>query len=265
MTDAPPTPAFWASMFDALADSYDQSGVPFFGTIAEGLVRRLAPAPGEHALDLGAGRGAATLPLADAVGAKGSVRAVDLSERMVALLAEAAAGLPQVKVEQGDATAPPDGPFDLVSASLVLFFIPDPVTAVARWRDVLAPGGRLGISTFAPWPPVWEKVEDLLRAYHPADARAATQMPDAYSTDAGVAGLFADAGFADVRTERATYAIPFADIAQWRSWSLGTAMRGLWREVPGEAVPEVLDRVEEILTRSGNRLDVDIRYTLGSS
>ena len=41
----------FATMFDLLADSYDQSGVPFFATIAEGLVRRLEPAAGERALE----------------------------------------------------------------------------------------------------------------------------------------------------------------------------------------------------------------------
>jgi len=48
-------------MFDGIAPSHDQSGVPFFGTIAGGLVDLLAPRPGERVLDVGAGRGAVTL------------------------------------------------------------------------------------------------------------------------------------------------------------------------------------------------------------
>ena len=61
------------SLFDAVADSYDQVGVDFFQPIAAGLVAELNPQPGERALDLGCGRGAALLPIAHAVGPTGSV------------------------------------------------------------------------------------------------------------------------------------------------------------------------------------------------
>src|SRR5689334_11165547 len=60
------------SLFDAVADSYDQVGVDFFQPIAAGLVAELDPQPGERALDLGCGRGAALLPIARAVGSAGS-------------------------------------------------------------------------------------------------------------------------------------------------------------------------------------------------
>ena len=42
-----------------------------------------APQPGERALDIGCGRGAATALLAEAVGDAGTVTAIDLSQRMV--------------------------------------------------------------------------------------------------------------------------------------------------------------------------------------
>jgi ubiquinone/menaquinone biosynthesis C-methylase UbiE len=61
-------------LFDAVSDSYDQVGVDFFQPIAEGLVARLDPQPGERALDLGCGRGAALLPIARAVGPGGRRR-----------------------------------------------------------------------------------------------------------------------------------------------------------------------------------------------
>ena len=67
------------SLFDAVADSYDQVGVDFFQPIAEGLVAELEPKPGERGLDLGCGRGAALLPIARAVGPSGSAVGGDLS------------------------------------------------------------------------------------------------------------------------------------------------------------------------------------------
>ena len=56
-TDSGPMVRLW----DTLADSYDQVGVDFFAPIAAGLVDALDPRPGERAVDLGCGRGAALL------------------------------------------------------------------------------------------------------------------------------------------------------------------------------------------------------------
>lgn len=139
-------------MFDGAADTDDQSGVPFFGPIAAGLVELLVPAPGERALDLGSGRGAATLPLASAVAPDGTVLAVDASGLVELLTAEAAdRGLTNVTALQGDAVAPPDGPYDHVCASLLLFFLTDPAAALATWRSATALRQRLGLSATGAW------------------------------------------------------------------------------------------------------------------
>jgi ubiquinone/menaquinone biosynthesis C-methylase UbiE len=53
-----------AGLFDAVAPTYDQVGVDFFGPIARHLVGPLDPHPGEQVIELGCGRGALTLPLA---------------------------------------------------------------------------------------------------------------------------------------------------------------------------------------------------------
>ena len=266
MSDAPGA-EFWAAMFDVAADAYDQSEVPFFGPIADGLVRRLAPAPGERVLDLGSGRGAATVPLAEAVGPRGSVTAVDASRRMVELLAATLTdrGIRHATVQQGDAAAPPPGPYDLVSASLLLFFLPDPVAALTAWREQLVGGGRVGVSTFAPWPESMTAVTAVLESYLPPGAEASNQMPPAFETDAGVGQLFRAAGFGDVRTERASYDIPYRDVDQFRAWSLGTALRGLWLHVPEDEVPRALERIDAELAKFDHTLQVDIRYTLATA
>src|SRR5690348_2571269 len=136
-----------AALFDRLSPTYDQTGVPYYAVIARGLVDRLDVRPGERVLDVGAGRGAATFPLAEAVGERGHVDAIDGAPGMVEHLARDAAHLPQVHVALGDATDPRPGeaPYDVVAASLVVFFLPDPVAAVTRWRALTRPGGRIGL------------------------------------------------------------------------------------------------------------------------
>jgi SAM-dependent methyltransferase len=55
-----------------------------------------------------------------------------------------------VQVLLDDAMAPSleAATFDLVTSSLVLFFLPDPVVALRNWYQLLVRGGRIGVSTF---------------------------------------------------------------------------------------------------------------------
>lgn len=262
----------WPAMFDGLAESYDQSGVPFFGTIAQGLVDALAPAPGERALDIGCGRGAATFRLAERVGSSGLVDAIDLAPTMVRLTAGEAAerGLDHVTVAEGDASDPPfePGSYDLVASSLVLFFLPDPEQAVRRWLRLLVPGGRVGVATFQPLPETWHRIEDVFAEYAPEPLPLGRDGNGLFDSDEGVERLFSQAGAHEVRTETADYAIPFEDAAQWKRWSQASPMRGLWLRTPPEDHPEILRRVGEVL--EGTRVDggparvqVGVRYTLG--
>lgn len=260
----------WAATFDAVSDVYDQSGVPFFHTIAEGLASRLAARPGERVLELGPGRGALTVQLATAVGPEGHVDAVDVSQRMTEYLTQLLReeGLDQVSVRVGDASDPglPTTPYDVVAGSLMLFFLTDPVAGLSRWREAMRAGARVGVATFAPWTPSWAAVEGVFASHAPApDGPPPTQMPEAFQTDDGVAGLFGSAGFTGVRTERATYRIPFQSLDQWRAFSMGTAMRGLWALVPQSEHDAVVREVGQVLAANGNALEVDIRYTLAAA
>ncbi len=265
-----------AALFDSIAEVYDQSGAVFFATIAGGLVERLAPTPGERALDLGCGRGAVTFPLAEAVGATGRVDAIDLAPAMVRLTGEDAVrrGLAHVHTDLADVSAPEQsdlvgaGAYDVVASSLVLFFLPDPGAALTHWRPLLAPGGRLGFSTFRPWTAAWRAVEEVFTDYIDVSAQASTAMPQVFQDDATVDDLVRAAGFTDVRSESVTYPIGFADVEQWRRWSMGTGMRALWAGTPPEAHGEILARVAALLAeRSGPdgrpSIDVDVRYTFG--
>ena len=263
---ADPPVTMYAALFDRLSGVYDQSGVPFFGVIALGLVDRLRVQPGERALDIGAGRGAVTFPLAEAVGPTGRVDALDLAPGMVRLLAEDTAHLPHVHVSSGDAAdpRPPAAPYDLVASSLVLFFLSDPVGALQRWRALLRPGGRLGITTFQSWWGTWQALTDLYDEF----AEDPVPHDDSFDTEARVESMLTTAGYSDVRSELATHVVPFADVEEWRRWSWATPMGGLWRRTPESAHPEILRRATEILDASRDEngrivLEVGARYTFG--
>lgn len=243
-----------AAVFDRVADTYDAVGVPWFTPIAERLVAEMAPAPGERALDIGTGRGAALWALADAVGATGHVTGLDLAAAMVAATRREAAerGLTTVSLVVADAAAPdlPEASFDLAVASLVLFFLPDPPAALRVWHGLLVPGGRVGLSTFGSRDAAWEQLDDVFTPFLPPqllDARTSgTRGP--FASDAGVEELVAAAGFSDVRTTHLEQTVRFVDAAQWRLWSWSHGQRTHW-----DAVPE--DRRDDVLAAGAERLE----------
>lgn len=263
-----------AQLFDGLAATYDEVGVEFFGPIARGLIDALAPAPGERVADLGCGKGAFLLPAARAVGAQGRAIGVDVSPAMVdaARVAAASAHLAHVEVVVGDAQSPdlPAAAFDVVGASLVLFFLPDPGPALTAWRSSLMPGGRLGVSTFGPQDDVWRAVDSIFTPYLPPamlDARTSgTRGP--FGSDVGMEQLVADAGFTDVRTVVADLPVHFADVDHWQAFSMSTGQRAMWRAVPEEEHDAVRAEAGRRLAAAahpdgGFVLHQQIRYTLG--
>ncbi len=263
-----------AQVFDEIAENYDQSGVSFFGPIAGGLVELLDPQPGEHLVDIGCGRGAVTFPAARAVGAQGRVTAADISPTMLDLTRRAAAGAGLSQVETvlvtPDALGLAEGVAHVVASSLVLFFAPDPEATLRSWMSLLAPGGRIGISTFGEADATWKRVESLFAPHLPPallDARTSGETGP-FASDEGVERLFAECGAADVRTVRRPLEIHFDDAATWRRFSMSTGQRAFWRFVPEERREPLFGEAAEILegarTPAGDIvLTQDVRYTLG--
>ncbi len=240
-------------VFDAVADDYDQSGVAFFRPIAADLVERLQVTPGERVLDIGCGRGAATVPLAVATGPSGTVVAGDLSPAMVAHTRVAAevAGLGQITVRELDATRVdlPDQSFDVLASSLVLFFLPDPGAALADWRRLTRPGGRVGVTTFGEPDPVLKQLFGLFDPFMGSDTLdpLADREDNPFLSDEGVERLFSDAGWRGVRTVRKPFPVRFADAHAWRAWTMSTGQRLFWSRMDDRQREDTMDRATAVL------------------
>jgi SAM-dependent methyltransferase len=106
------------------------------------LLPLMPPAPAQI-VDLGSGTGTIAVLLGQA---GYDVRGLDMSGPMVrAARAKAAAAGVSAEFEQGDASAPPYEPrsCDVVLDRHVLWVLPDPAAVLARWTQLLRPGGRL--------------------------------------------------------------------------------------------------------------------------
>jgi hypothetical protein len=145
-------------------------------------------------------------------------------------------GLDGVELVLDDAQAPAVGgaPYDALTSSLVLFFLPDPAAALRAWLPLVAPGGRIGVTTFGEADPRWTAVSDVFTPHLPPqvlDART-TGSRGPFASDAGMEDLLRDAGWADVSTAAGEVEVRFSTPQQWEAFSMATGQRGMWMAVP---------------------------------
>jgi demethylmenaquinone methyltransferase/2-methoxy-6-polyprenyl-1,4-benzoquinol methylase len=164
-----------ATMFDGVAERYDVTNdVLSLGRTRawrKALVRAIGPREGERLLDLAAGTGTSSAPLA-AAGA--SVVACDFSLGMLQVgrrrQTERAAAHPYSRPDgvafvAGDALHLPfaDASFDAATISFGLRNVVDVPGALLEMRRVLRPGGRLVICEFST--PTWKPFRAVYDGY----------------------------------------------------------------------------------------------------
>lgn len=174
-------PSEVAGMFDATARRYDlMNGLFTLGNDRLWrlqMTRAVAPQPGERILDVAAGTGTSSAPMAKA-GAL--VTALDFSQGMID---EGRRRYPEIEFVNGDAQDLPfdDDTFDAVTISFGFRNVQDPKAALSEFYRVLRPGGRLLVCE-ASKPPL-----RIARAGHAAFLRTvplvgsiASSNPDSY-------------------------------------------------------------------------------------
>lgn len=133
--------------YDACSRSYDSSWYP---ALASEYITVASLLPGQHVLDLACGTGLFSLLAKKAVGDKGTVTGIDVSEGMMALAKEKAEreGLDikwlyhDIAVMEG-CKGLREGGYDLIVCCLALMLLDDSASAVEQWTELLKPGGRL--------------------------------------------------------------------------------------------------------------------------
>lgn len=205
------------------------------------LLARAAPAPGESVLDVGCGPGGTTASLAEAVGERGRVVGVDISETMLAVARETLP--PRVELlradAQGHAFGPP--PFDLVASRFGVMFFADPVAAFRNLRRAMRSGGRL---CFAAWAPLDEnphwRIPYGIAVRHVGRPEAKDPRapgPMALSDEGYVRGILGAAGFEDARIAREPVGLPGGSASHEAEFAtvMGPAARLLDERPPDEA------------------------------
>ncbi|MBR1215785.1 methyltransferase domain-containing protein [Bradyrhizobium sp. JYMT SZCCT0180] len=177
------------------------------GPVADLLIDRAKPNPGERVIDIGCGSGVTTVAFAKKVAPSGHAFGVDISGPM---LERARASAPKdlpVEFALADATVYPFEPasFDLLASRFGVMFFADPVASFANMRKALRPTGRLA---FACWREPRENpffMAPLQAAYKhvPKLPQMGPEDPGpfAFASEARVRRILEGAGFEGVEME----------------------------------------------------------------
>ncbi|MEI2720326.1 MAG: methyltransferase domain-containing protein [Gemmatimonadales bacterium] len=232
-----------ARSYDHAADHHDHPANSLWSRVGRQLVARAGVRPGMRVLDAGCGSGASAIPAAQRVGPEGTVVALDLSPRLLAIgRARARAHrLRHLRFIRDDLRTPPvpDGSQDVALCGLALHLVPNLAEGVQALWATLRSGGTLAIAVlgrepFAPGHQI------LMEALQREGVSPDPWWPwDRLSTCAAVRATFAAAGLPEpsIDVEAGSHPIPTPEA--WWMLVLGSD----YRSAIDRLTPDAQERV----------------------
>jgi SAM-dependent methyltransferase len=186
-----------------------------FALVTKAIVDAADPQPGHTVLDLAAGTGEPSLPIAKRVAPAGKVVATDFSKEMVEMVERnaQAEGITNIETKTVDAHELPfaDESFDLVTSRFGVMFFAEVDKALSEVRRVLKPGGRIAFMVWgSPSPGTYFATTAL-----PYVNRAATKPdpdgpgPMRFAEPGKLARIVEAAGFKNVSEESHILPAPY--------------------------------------------------------
>jgi len=237
--------------WDLVATDYTRDFSPHCADYAVDALELAPLAHGARVLDVAAGPGTLSL-LAAKQGL--SVTALDFSRDMIAQLEARAAhaGLShRIDARTGDGQALPRGmaDFDAVFSIFGLIFFADRARGLSEMYRVLAPGGRVIITSWAPFEavPALRMLFAALR--HAAPELGIPPAPAPLGSVDEMREALLSAGFEDVRVHTRAHDLQFSSVSElWSVFARSAAPIALvrervgekrWLEISSEAVAEL--------------------------
>lgn len=243
--------------FARAAPTYNAVGPPLFSHFARRLVEFAEIRTAGAVLDVATGTGAVLLELARHFDRQPRLVGVDASEAMLRRAATAAHGRADLELHVMDAGQLDfeDDAFDLVFCAFAFSSFPDKDRAIAEFRRVLKPGGRLCTSDSFGWyfdqDERWAWQRELLARFGALDDGDRADRPP--FTHRELVELLASDGLRDIANREESYELVFRDEDEWWNWSWSHGTRVLF-----EAVPQARrDQFRRIAVRQVRRIKRD--------
>jgi ubiquinone/menaquinone biosynthesis C-methylase UbiE len=221
------------AVYDQLAQQYQHGMARITGLHAHDLVQAAALRPGGRALDIAAGTGAITGPVAERVGPDGLVVAADIAPGMLAIARRRLQGrFPWVSyaLSSAESLAVRDAAFDGITCGFGIQHMADPDTALRSMRAALCPSGRCAVAVWAEvGKDIKTPISEAFAAISGSDLLPPAQ--EGWSSPGFLAEKLCNAGFKDVRELQSQGCLAVRDIDEWwdavTSGRLGDRLRAL--------------------------------------
>jgi ubiquinone/menaquinone biosynthesis C-methylase UbiE len=249
------------------AEKWKAKSAALGNAVTEALVEYSRPLPDMLVLDLASGTGEPAISLAQRVGLRGSVTAVDQSSELLDIAAERARNkkLTNFTIQQADAHHLPfaDQSFDLATCRFGVMFFSDAQRALAELRRVLKPAAR---ACFAAWGPMeqpyWQTMMKIVHR-HVGGAMLQPGGPDPFrfSATGSLSEVLSATGFHEV--EESTQHLPWTwpgDAEEVFEYACAVAapFRPMLERVPAEEWPAIRAEAKAAIERY--RVGDEIRF-----
>jgi ubiquinone/menaquinone biosynthesis C-methylase UbiE len=261
-------PAPWSSSYRLVAaEKWKAKSAAMGNAVTGALVEYSRPLPDMRVLDLASGTGEPAISLAQCVGPRGSVTAVDQSSELLDIAAERARNkkLSNFTIQQADARQLPFAGqrFDLATCRFGVMFFSDAQRALAELRRVLKPGAR---ACFAAWGPMeqpyWQTTMKIVHRHAGGTMLpAGGSDPFRFSATGSLSEVLSAAGFHEV--EESTQNLPWTwpgDAEEVFEYACAVAapFRPMLERVPAEEWPAIRAEAKAAIERY--RVENEIRF-----
>jgi ubiquinone/menaquinone biosynthesis C-methylase UbiE len=192
--------AFAQTYSGTAPENYQRYFVPVIGgPFAEDLIAEAALSPGERIIDIACGTGVVARLAATRVGSSGTVAALDPNPAMLSVARSIPSSGAEIRWYQSAAESiplPANG-FNVVLCQLGLQFLADKIAAIREMRRLLAPGGRILVSTPRP-NAFFDVLVNALARHVNNEAGGFVRMVFSLDDPDTIGGFFYEAGFDDV-------------------------------------------------------------------
>ena len=240
--------------WDAVAVSYDRVRPSYPERLLEDLCVGARLNPGSRLLEIGAGTGKATLPLAQ----RGyAIHCLEPGPNLAEILLQKCAGYPEVSVELTTFehwSAPAQGSFDLIYAAQAFHWL-DPDSRYQKCHQALKADGRLALFWYHPVPDasVQDEIDAMLRRHAPEVFPEVGARDERWEQDIIASGLFGEPEVHHYTEDRPTKADTYLQALTTQS------AFGLLGE---ELKTRLRANARALLDRYGGQVTVRMEYTL---